>query len=160
MTSYPAGKLLKLALGFEHQAEKLYRSWARKFAKQPDAAAFWIEYAEDEVTHARLLKELQGHLSRQQRATPVECDQVEPVTKKMHTARKAKIADLEMAFKLADDLEHSEINPLFMLITTFFESDPQVKAELRLLLTKHANKLVDRFPQRYSTPELRSQVKV
>jgi rubrerythrin len=160
MKAYSAGELLELSLGFEKDAQKLYKNWAKKFSKIPQAATFWRDYAEDEATHARLLKELRARLSRDQLATPIECELAGDTRKLLLSTQKQKIEDLEQAFQFADELEHSEINPLFDVIVSFFETDEEAKAMLRLLLAKHINKLIDSFPERFSNPDLRREVKV
>jgi rubrerythrin len=158
--AYPARKLLELSLRLELDTQKLYKEWAKKFSRQPEAAAFWKEYAEEEATHARLLKELRARLSSDQLASMIECEVVGDTRKLLLALRKEKIEDLEQAFQYAHRLEHSEINPLFLVIVSFFEDDEEAKAVVRYLLDKHINKLVKHFPKSFHTPELRHEIKV
>ena len=159
MQTYKARELLKLSIGFEEDTQKLYQDWAKKFSRVPVVAAFWQDYSEDEATHARLLKELRARLSRAQLATPIECEVVGDTRKLLTSLKKEELEDLEQAFQYANRLEHSELNPLFILIISFFEADEKAKAMLRLLISKHINKPIDNFPVRFLSSELRRELR-
>lgn len=57
-------------------------------------------------------------------------------------------------------IEHSEVNPLFEVIVSYFEADKEVITLLRSQLDEHVNKLIYKFPKRFSRPELRRAIKV
>ncbi|HTX92078.1 MAG TPA: ferritin family protein [Anaerolineales bacterium] len=160
MKAYPASKLLELSLGLEKDTQKLYKDWAKKFSRLPEVAAFWRDYAEEEAIHIRLLKELRARLSASQLATLIECEVVGDTRQLLLLLRKEKVDDVEQAFQYADKLEHSEINPLFIVIVSFFEEDEEARAMVRLLLDKHINKLVKNFPKSFLTPQPRREIKV
>ena len=155
MKAYPAGELLALSLGLEKDTQKLYKDWAKIFSRLPDAAAFWNDYSEEEAMHARLLKELRARLSSDQLARLIECEVVGDTRKLLLLLQEKKIEDLEQAFQYANTLEHSEINPLFLVVVSFFEKDEEAKAMLKLMLDEHINKLIDHFPKSFLTPEPR-----
>ena len=162
--AYPASELLELSIGFEEDTQKLYERWARKFSRLPDVAAFWRDYAKDEGTHARLLKELRARLSPDQKATLIECELVGDTRRLLisieEDERAHKIIDLEQAYQYASQLERSEINPLFMIITSFFEADEEAKAMLRSLIDQHIHKVINNFPERISSSTQRREIKV
>ena len=161
MQSNQADELLELSLGFEENARELYQKWAQLFAGVPDVAAFWSEYASDEDIHARILKELRRRLSPEQLATNIENELVGD-TKRLLTylQKEQNIEDLDQAYRFANMIETSEINPLFETILSTFEPDEKVITLLKLQLREHVGKLTYKFPKRFSRPELRQAIKV
>ena len=148
MKAYTAKDLLKRSMGFEKDAHKLYKNWAKAFSREPDVAAFWRDYSEDESTHLRLLKELRARLSRDQLATLIECEVVGDTRRLLDSLKRDhKIEDLEQAIQFANQLEHSEINPLFITLVSFFETDGEATAALRELLDIHIKKPINNFPK-------------
>jgi rubrerythrin len=161
MKANTADELLELSLGFEENARELYKEWSQLFAGLPDVAAFWSEYASDESYHARLLEELRLRLSPEQLATPIENDLVGDTKRLLAYLQKERnIEDLEQAFDFAYMIENSEINPLFETIMSTFEPDEKAISLFRLQLHEHIGKLTNKFPKRFSRPELRQPIKV
>ena len=161
MKANKAGDLLELSLGFEHNAQALYKKWSGLFAQVPDVAAFWSEYSSDEAFHARLLEELRARLSPKQLETLIESELVGDTKRLLAFLQKEpNIENLEQAFQYANMIEHSEINPLFDVIMATFKTDEESLALLRSQLNGHIRKLTYRFPKRFSSPELRQTIKV
>ena len=161
MKTNKAGELFELSLGFEENAGELYHKWSKMFAGAPDVAAFWRAYSVDESIHARLLKELRARLSPQQLAMPIESELVGDTRRLLtYLQKEHSIEDLEQAFQYANMIEHSEINPLFEVIMSAFETDEKTLTLLRSQLNEHINKLIYAFPKRFSSPELRREIKV
>ena len=161
MKANKAGELLELSLGFEENARELYQKWSGMFAAVPDVAAFWREYSADESIHARLLEELRLRLSPQQLATLIESELVGDTRRLLTYLQKDQnIQDLEQAFQYANMIENSEINPLFEIIMSTFETDEKKITLLRSQLNEHIGKLTYKFPKRFSQPELRQAIKV
>ena len=124
-------------------------------------AAFWREYSRDEAYHAHLLETLRLRLTPAQLASLIESDLVGD-TKRLLTAlqNEPDVKDLDQAYRFANMIEHSEVNPLFEAILTYFETDEDARNLLRSQLEEHINKLIYKFPQRFSLPELRRELKV
>ncbi len=68
--------------------------------------------------------------------------------------------DLEQAYKFANMIETSEINPLFEEIMLAFEQDEKAITLLRTQINEHIGKLIYKFPKQFSRSELRQAVKV
>ena len=119
----------------------------------PDVAAFWSEYASDEDIHARFLEELRRRLSPEQLATNIENELVGD-TKRLLTylQKEQSIEDLDQAYRFANMIETSEINPLFETILSTFEPDEKVITLLRLQLSEHVGKLTYKFPEAIFAP--------
>ena len=124
-------------------------------------AAFWREYSADEAVHYRLLEELRARLSPDQLDTLIESELVGDTRRLLNYLQKEhNIEDLEQAFRYANMIEHSEINPLFEVIMSTFETDEKAITLLRSQLDDHVSKLIYKFPKRFSRPGLRQAVKV
>jgi rubrerythrin len=161
MKANKAGELLELSLEFEKNARELYKKWVGKFAGVPDVAAFWREYSADEDVHYRLLEELRARLSPDQLNALIESELVGDTRRMLaYLQKEHNIEDLEQAFQFANMIEHSEVNPLFEVIMSHFEPDKEAITLLRSQLNEHIDKLIYKFPARFSRPELRQAIKV
>jgi len=161
MKAYPTSELLELSLGFEKNAQAIYADWARKFSGLPDVAAFWQEYSTDEAIHARLLEKLHDILSPDELVGLIESELVGDTRRMLAFLQKENaIQDLQQAYEYANMLEHSELNPLIELLLGHFEPDEKARNDLHGRLAEHINKLIYNFPERYSSPELRREIKV
>ena len=161
MKSYVAGDLLELSLGFELNAQKLYLQWAEKFCIEPVVATFWREYSADEAFHAHLLEKLRARLSPDQLASLIESDLIGDTRRLLLALQKEPvIEDLDQAYQYANMIEQSEVNPLFEVVVSTFETDQEALERLKGQLTEHIDKLIYKFPRRFSRSELRREFKV
>jgi rubrerythrin len=161
MKAYMACELLELSLGFEKNARELYRKWSELFAGEPEVAAFWREYSSDEAFHVRLLEELRARLSLEQLAALIKSELIDDTKKLLAYLKKGQnIVDLEQAYKFANMIETSEINPLFEEIMLAFEQDEKAITLLRTRINEHIGKLTYKFPKQFSRSEQRQAVKV
>ena len=161
MKAYKAGELLELSLGFEKNAQEIYKNWAGKFSNTPDAAAFWREYSADEAIHASLLEKLRLRLTPDQLAMLIESDLVGDTRRLLaYLQKEHDIEDLDQAFQYANMIEHSEINPLFEVVMSTFETNQEAIDLLRSQLEAHIDKLIYKFPKRFSRSEQRREIKV
>ena len=161
MKSYVAGELLELSLGFEKNAQAIYAQWAGKFSAEADVADFWREYSGDEAYHAGLLENLRARLTQAQLASLIESNLVGDTRRLLSALQnEPAIQDLDQAYRFANMIEHSEVNPLFEAILTYFETDEEARNLLRSQLEEHINKLIYKFPQRFSRSKKRREIKV
>jgi len=161
MKAYKAGELLELSMEFEKNARELYKKWTVKFAGVPNVAAFWSEYSADENFHYNLLDQLRARLSPDQLDGPIESDLVGDTRRLLaYLQKEHNIEDLEQAFQYANMIEHSEVNPLFEVIMSHFEPDQEAITLLQSQLNEHIDKLIYKFPARFSRPEQRQAIKV
>ena len=124
-------------------------------------AAFWNEYSADEDYHFHLLEKLRARLSPEQLNGPIESDLVGDTRRMLaYLQKEHNIEDLEQAFQYANMIEHSEVNPLFEVIMSHFEQDNEAITLLRSQLNEHIDKLIYKFPARFSRPEQRQAIKV
>lgn len=115
--------LFQLALEAEKAARSFYQGLAQKFRHVPEVAAIWQQMMRDEAAHIHRLEEIHVGLTPEQLGASVDAD---IYWKALGTRRFSAehslgmIRDLEDAFQLAHDLEHSEINALFEFILSEF----------------------------------------
>ena len=161
MKAYKAGELLELSFEFEKNAQRIYEAWAKKFYSLPDVAAFWREYSADEAIHASLLERLRARLTPDQLDTLIESELVGDTRRLLaYLQKEHDIEDLDQAFQYANMIEHSEINPLFEVVMSTFETDKEAIDLLRSQLEAHIDKLIYKFPKRFSRSEKRREIKV
>jgi rubrerythrin len=152
--------LFKLAIAAEGATEQLYRGFQAKFAHHPDVAHFWEGYAAEESGHAQWLKRLREssspeHLSAS--ADPKMLQAARWVLRFSVDDALAQIQNLQEAYELAHETEHSETNLIFEFLITNF-SDKKTLAFLRAQLGDHTGRLINEFPARFGSPTVRQAV--
>lgn len=133
------------ALLAEQFLRDLYRAFAQKFAAFPQLVDFWEDMAGDEVSHAQRLIAQRDTLSPERLAQPA----VMPATLEAHlragrfsvAEASADVHDFQAAYNLTVELENSEINDVFIFLTTHFLAD---NAEMRALLVNKLQVHVDK----------------
>ena len=154
--------LIALAIQSEQKNEALYRALAEKFARSPEAAAFWQRYAEEEVAHTRWLQGLQERAGADRLAAaaaePV-MEQARQVSSVTIAPLLAQVRTLQDAYDLANELEHSETNVIFDFLIGQFAQDQSSMVFLRAQLTEHVARLVNDFPAAYREAAVRQAVR-
>jgi len=155
-------ELFKLALAAEQAAEDLYLGLEAKFAHQPEVAGFWGDYAKEEVGHARWLESVRDKSSPEQLSSPADPSILNAARNLLRFSPQNAlegIKNLEDAYQLANELEHSEINVVFEFIITNFASDASAGSFLRAQLRDHIARLVTDFPARFTSAASRLALK-
>lgn len=153
--------LFELAIWSEEVSAQLYHGFEAKFAGQPDVARFWARYAAEEAGHAQWLKDCRRTSSPEQLAAPANAE----ILQAAHWIRRfslekalAQVRNLQDAYELAHDLEHSETNLVFEFLIANY-AGPKGLAFLRTQLSQHVDRLTNEFPARFGSPSLRKTVK-
>lgn len=115
--------LFRLSMECERLAADFYDELSRGFSGTPEVADFWKEMREDERGHIRRLREIsevlpEAVLSRSAKADDV--DLARRVAATLLELRLRPIHNLDDAYETAHEMEHSEINHLFRLLTQEF----------------------------------------
>jgi rubrerythrin len=156
-------KLLELAIGAEKAAEELYRRLEAKFAQHRDIADFWRGYAAEEAGHARWLEKLRATLSPAQLSAPADPGMLKEAYMiaqfSIENALK-QVKNLEDAYQLVNELEHSETNVVFEFLITHYASDKEAQSFLRSQLKDHISRLVAEFPAGLRTRASRQAIRV
>jgi rubrerythrin len=154
-------RLFELAIAAEEAAEALYCGLAAKFVDHPQVAEFWQEYAHEERTHAAWLRRFRKSLPPEDLHTPADPLTLQRAQRSLELSvdhALAEVEDLEDAYRLVNDLENSETNAVFSFLIDNFATDDEIQDFLRSQLRDHTMKLMQEFPEEYSTPGIRRQV--
>lgn len=150
-----------MAIAAEEAAEQMYCILAERFEPYAPVAQFWATMAEEEATHARILRRIMEGLAPETLAEPVPFDiqaGVLAVANNNFVEEARAIGDLEAAYQLAHEAEHSEINTMFEFLVSTFPKDPRVGDFTRKQLQTHVNKLLTLFPKPYNRAAFREAV--
>lgn len=143
---------LAIAIGAERACEKLFHGLEAKFAAYPDLAAFWHQYAMDEVGHANWLEKLRARLTPSQLGEPVDSQVVEmmqAVSDFSVEGALSHVKNLEDAYQLVTDVENGETNAIFKFLLDHIETDDALRIFIRNQLGKHVAKLALELPTQY-----------
>jgi hypothetical protein len=152
MDKVTAAQAFEVAIAAEKAAEKLFRGLETKFARHEDVAAFWRQYALDEVQHAKWLEDLKARQTAEQLTSLVDAHTVEllqAVTSISVEKALLGVKNLEDAYQLVNDIENGETNAIFQFLLDNFEADEQMQVFLRAQLNKHIAKLSIDLPIQY-----------
>ena len=145
--------LFSLAIAAEHAAAARYHELAARFAHVPEAAAFWEEYAADEMAHAQVLERLRNELPAEKLTAAADPEYLRQARRSAAmdiNQQLSAISTLEDAYQLAHELEHSETNTVFEFLITHLGATQQAHPFLRSQLSEHVAKIERGFPARYA----------
>jgi hypothetical protein len=145
---------IEIAIGAENANEKLFRGLEAKFAAYPELAAFWHQYALDEVGHAHWLEKLRTRLTPERLAATVDDGQVIAMLQSIsefsvENALK-NVKNLEDAYQLVTDVENGETNAIFRFLLDHIETDDTLRIFVRNQLSKHVAKIATELPAQYT----------
>jgi hypothetical protein len=159
--THTLGELIDLAIALEHANESFYRGLAALFPHEPDAAAFWNKYADEEAGHARWVEKLRGSQSKLKLDKHVDVSLVRAAQRLLRTSPAdllKQVATLEDAYQLAVEFENSETNTIFDFLISDYALTDQSGEFLRAQLKSHISRLNDDFPARFRSQITRSAV--
>ena len=115
------------------------------FAHTPEVAAFWIDLAHDEEHHADALKETQESLTNEQltqSADPQLLINIKEILTTLKEIQLDQINTLDDAYKVAHELEISEINSVFKILAAEYISEKNRMETTISQLGDHIEKLM------------------
>jgi hypothetical protein len=140
------GELIDTAIAAEDAARKVYLGFTHKFTARPDVSNFWQTMADDEGDHGRILSEMRSHLSVEEMAEPVDARLAEKADHlKNVDIRKLvnTVNNLDDAYRIAYDLESSEVNTVFNFLTIRFLSAAESYEIISLTIDRHLLRLAE-----------------
>ncbi len=143
--------LFEYAIALEKAAESLYLAFEKMFSQDPEVAAFWHRYADEEDGHALYLENVRAGLDADRLSQPADPGMLEKVLHCIAQASSVKLDEIENlddAYQLAVELENSETNAVFEFMIVNFSTDELAKAHkfLRTQLSTHIGRLDNEFP--------------
>ena len=141
---WKTANLFGYAIMAERRMQDFYFDLAEKFSDSEDVSAFWLDMMNDEIIHERELEIVYNGLELEQISSPADPKARLDVIKSLKLISSTSlnlIKTLEEAYKLAIKFEKSEINPLFLVLTSEFISDANRKRIDLTNIEDHINKL-------------------
>ena len=141
-------RLFELSIAAEKTAGDFYAGLAQKFFHLPEVSEFWKGMAGDEEQHMRRLEAIRDSLTSSQLFVPADravLDAVKNAVKFSVTEMLASVRNLDDAYELAHDLENSEVNTVFELLSTEFRPSRERKEFVRSQVKGHIIKLSNFF---------------
>ena len=138
------GSLIDKAIVWETMARDLYASLSAAFAAQPEAAALWHQMSLDEAHHADVCETVRATLTASRLSEPIGPDhhrQIHAVDALWAAVASRTIRTLDDAYETAHELEASEINVVFRLVTLGVFDDPLRERVLAAQLDEHVHRL-------------------
>ncbi|MEW6401913.1 MAG: ferritin family protein [Chloroflexota bacterium] len=153
-------ELFTVSLQLEREAHIIYSKWAKAFAAYPEIASFWLQYAQEELRHAKLLEKARSSLSPEQLMSGTGVSSFLTTFDLLQNLKQfeEKIINLEDAYQFAKKMEHSEINTLFEFLVSrslLFEM-----SEVSDGISHHIDRLENDFPAEFRNPDKRRNIKV
>lgn len=143
--------LFESAIQIERQVGNIYRELADRFAHHPQSVALWLSLAADEEVHARVLVRVRQGASPEKLASPAPAETlaaVAEISNRLGQAPLASVTNLEDAYELAHEFEHSEVNAIFEFLSVDVVPGAIEGEFVRTHIARHQQKLAD-FRQSY-----------
>ena len=140
------GELIETAIGAENAARKVYLGFTHKFFSRADVSDFWQTMADDEGDHARILSQMREHVSEEDMSVPIDARLAEKARHlKMLDIHKLvnSVGNLDDAYRIAYDLESSEVNAIFNFLTIRFLSTDESYEIITATIDHHLLRLAD-----------------
>ncbi len=152
MSSRTFDWLFDLAIAWETVVRDMYATLARCFPKEPDVSRFFQELSEDESRHAEILQEARGALSGDRLSTLLDDEELEIVRQAgalLKRIRHEELVTLDDAYEAAHELEKSEINLVFRMLTEKSFAGLGRQGLILAAMDEHLERL-ERFGQQFN----------
>ncbi len=145
------GKIFEKAIETKRRVGQIYRQFARLFSHIPEVEDFWRKMNINQITHADWLKEIKESLTEEQ---ILSLPQVELVLK-THSIKnlfdkhsKKEIGNLHDAYEVAHEIESSEVNNLFKMLSSEFISSEKRKNFILAEIDEHRRQIMG-LPEKF-----------
>ena len=159
---YTVASLFNRAINIEYTICNLYHKLSKLFSHVSKISTFWEQLIDDEKTHAKTLKEILNSLTDEQLTAPPN-KQIWEHANKIETSLKkdiiGEIKNLDDAYELAHELEHSEINSIFKFLTMDLIHSDKRKRMISSEIRNHQQKL-SHFSKNFGDKTWREEIKI
>jgi rubrerythrin len=149
--------LFESAIRIEELASIVYRDLAELFAHHPHSLALWRSLAADEELHARVLARVLAAAPVEKRTSPAPAETwatVAEVLQRLDQDPVGTVTNLQDAYELAHEFEHSEVNAIFEFLSIDLLPGAIEAEFVRTHIAQHQQKLAD-FRQSYQGEDWR-----
>jgi hypothetical protein len=140
------GELIDTAIAAEQAARKVYLGFTHKFFFRPDVSDFWQTMADDESDHARILAGMRECVPAEDLITPIDARLAEKARQlralDIHKLV-SSVDNLDDAYRIAYDLESSEVNTIFNFLTIRFLSTDESYDIITATIDRHLLRLAE-----------------
>ena len=140
------GELIDTAIAGEDAARKVYLGFTHKFIARPDVSDFWQTMADDEAEHGRILSRVHRRVPAGELGTVVDADLAKRANRlkglDIHQLVNS-VVNLDDAYRIAYDLESSEVNTIFSFLTMRFLSADESYAIISATIDRHLLRLAE-----------------
>lgn len=145
------GKIFERAIETKRKVGQMYLRFAELFSHVPEVEDFWKKMNLNQMAHADWLKEIKESLTEEQILSLPEVEMV----LKTHSIRKLfdkhlnkEIDNLHDAYQVAHEIESSEVNDLFEILSSEFISSGEKKALILDAIEQYRKQIMS-FPSKF-----------
>ena len=146
----------------EREAQTFYRGLAERFSHLPEISEFWRLMLDEEIDHERLIASIEAQLSEDELRSPEDparAHKVREFLKYRATDMLGTVRNLDDAYKLAVNLEFSEINRLMEFLVNSFVHIEEERASILDVIERH-HKRLKTVPDIIGNTEIRRRISV
>jgi len=146
VTLISLAEMIDAAIAAEDAARKVYLGFTHKFLSYPEVSAFWQTMADDESDHARILSSLHMHIIEEDKHAPIDARMAEKARalgKLNAAALLNSVKNLDDAYRVAYDIESSEINTVFNFLTIRFLTQDESYDIISATIDRHLLRLAE-----------------
>jgi hypothetical protein len=155
------GKILERAIETKEKVGQMYLRFAELFSHIPEVEDFWKRMNFNQTTHADWLKEIKASLTEEQILSLPEVEWV----LKTHSIKslfdrhsEKEIVNLHDAYEIAHEIEFSEVNELFKMLSKEFISSEEKRSIILNAIDIHRQQIMD-LPGKFDDVKLMKDIK-
>jgi pterin-4a-carbinolamine dehydratase len=156
------GKILERAIDTKKKVGQIYLRFAELFSHVPEVENFWKRMNFNQTTHADWLKEIKESLTEEQILSLPEVEWVLKThsIKNLFDKHSAKeIDNLHDAYLIAHEIEFSEVNELFKMLSNEFISSEEKRNIILNAIDIHQQQIMD-LPGKFNNGTMMKDIKV
>lgn len=161
MSTPTYAQVFEIAMDAERKAGELYRHFVTLFAAYPPAVELWTALARDEGYHLRVLEQIREDLPQEtlnEEVDPLLWEQAEILRRLEKSTSTLTVENVDEAYQLTHELEHSEVNTMFEFLVHAFLSGTEMETIALQQLREHLRRLL-RADELLGPAEVRQRVK-
>lgn len=145
------GKIFEKAIETKRRVGQIYRQFARLFSHIPEVEDFWRKMNINQITHADWLKETKESLTKEQILSLPEVDlvlKIHSIKSLFERHAEKAVENLLDAYEIAHEIEFSEVNDLFKMLSKDFISSEEKKNLILDEIDEHS-KQIKYLPEKF-----------
>lgn len=161
MSTPTYAQVFEIAMNAERKAGELYHHFAALFAAYPPAIKLWAALAQDEGYHLRVLEQIRENLPQEtlhEEVDPLLWEQAEILRRLEKSMSTLAVENVDEAYQLTHELEHSEVNTMFEFLVHAFLSGTDMETIALQQLREHLRRLL-RAEELLGPAEVRQRIK-